>query len=93
MDFALTQEQQLIQESAYKFGQQVILPGLAERDRAHESDPTMLKKLAESGFLGVCMPEKYSGMGADYISLGIVCEEMERRQHSSGRAQRPRWSA
>ncbi len=78
MDFALTQEHQLIQESAYKFGQQVILPGLAERDRAHESDPTMLKQMAESGFLGVCMPEKFGGMGADYISLGIACEEMER---------------
>ena len=78
MDFALTQEHQLIQESAYKFGQQVILPGLAERDRAHESDPTMLKQMAESGFLGVCMPEKCGGMGADYISLGIACEEMER---------------
>lgn len=78
MDFALTQEHQLIQESAYKFGQQVILPGLAERDRAHESDPVMLKQMAESGFLGVCMPEKFGGMGADYISLGIACEEMER---------------
>lgn len=78
MDFALTQEHQLIQESAYKFGQQVILPGLAERDRAHESDPAMLKQMAESGFLGVCMPEKFGGMGADYISLGIACEEMER---------------
>ena len=78
MDFALTQEQELIRESAYKFGQAEILPGLAERDRAHESDPSTLKKLGESGFLGVCMPEKYGGMGADYIGLGLVCEELER---------------
>lgn len=78
MDFALTQEQELIRESAYKFGQAEILPGLAERDRAHESDPSTLKKLGDSGFLGVCMPEKYGGMGADYVSLGLVCEELER---------------
>lgn len=78
MDFALTQEQELIRESAYKFGQNEILPGLAERDREHKSDPAMLKKMGDAGFLGVCMPEKYSGMGADYISLGIVCEELER---------------
>ncbi|MBL8088431.1 MAG: acyl-CoA dehydrogenase family protein [Chthonomonas sp.] len=78
MDFALTQEHELIRESAYEFGQKEILPGLAERDRAHESDPSMLKKMGDAGFLGVCIPAKYGGMGADYIALGIVCEELER---------------
>lgn len=78
MDFALTQEHELIRESAYKFGQTEILPGLAERDREHVSDPTMLKKMGDAGFLGVCLPQHYGGMGADYISLGIVCEELER---------------
>jgi glutaryl-CoA dehydrogenase (non-decarboxylating) len=38
----------------------------------------MLKKMGAAGFLGVCIPAKYGGMGADYISLGIVCEELER---------------
>ncbi len=78
MDFALTQEHEMIRESAYKFGQSEILPGLAARDRAHESDPDTLRKMGESGFLGVCFPEKFGGMGADYISLGIACEELER---------------
>lgn len=78
MDFALTQEQTLIREAAYKFGQTEVLPGLAERDRAHESDPSMLKKMGQAGLLGVSIPQKYGGMGADYISLGLVCEELER---------------
>ncbi|MCG9895033.1 MAG: acyl-CoA dehydrogenase family protein [Fimbriimonadaceae bacterium] len=78
MDFALTQEHEMIREAARKFGEQEILPGLAERDRAHESDPAVLKKMGESGLLGVCIPEKYEGMGADYISLGLACEELER---------------
>lgn len=78
MDFALTQEHELIRESAYKFGQQEVLPGLAERDREHKSDKGMLEKLGSAGFLGVCVPEKFGGMGADYISLGIACEELER---------------
>ncbi len=78
MDFALSQEQLMIQESAYKFGQTEVLPGLAERDREHRSDPAILNKMGEAGFLGVCIPQKYGGMGADYISLGLVCEELER---------------
>jgi len=78
MDFALTQEHELIRESAYKFGQVEVLPGIKDLDRAHQSNPETLKKLGESGFLGVCIPEKYSGMGADYIACGIVCEELER---------------
>ena len=83
MDFALTQEQQLIRESAYKFGQTEILPGLRERDRAAESDRTMLEKLGAAGYLGVCVPEKLGGMGADYIAMGMVCEELERADTSA----------
>jgi len=82
MDFSLTPEHELIRESAHKFGQTVILPGLRERDREAKSDPDVLRKMGEAGFLGVCVPQKYEGMGADYISLGIVCEELERADTS-----------
>lgn len=83
MDFSLSVENEQIRESAYKFGQQAILPGLAERDRNHESDPDVLKKLGEAGWLGVSIPAKYGGMDTDYISLGIVCEELERADTSA----------
>lgn len=78
MDFALTQEHELIRESAYKFGQVEVVPGIKDLDRSHQSNPDTLKKMGESGLLGVCIPEKYNGMGADYIACGIVCEELER---------------
>jgi len=83
MDFALTQEHELIRESAYKFGQTEIVPGLRERDREAKSDRSMLEKMGAAGFLGVCIPQEYGGMGADYISLGIVCEELERADTSA----------
>lgn len=83
MDFALTQEHELIRESAYKFGQTEILPGLKERDRAATSDRSTLERMGSAGFLGVCVPEQYGGMGADYISCGIVCEELERADTSA----------
>ena len=63
---------------AYRFGQEEILPGLAERDRAHESDPAILARMGEAGLLGIGIPAKYGGSDTDYIALGIACEEMER---------------
>lgn len=83
MDFAPTPEHEQIREAAYRFGQSEIVPGLRERDRAAESDPGTLAKMGEAGFLGVCVPERLGGMGADYISLGIVCEEFERADTSA----------
>lgn len=83
MDFSLTPEHELIRESAFKFGQQSLLPGLRERDRNHESDPDVLKKMGEAGMLGVSIPAKYGGSDTDYISLGIVCEELERADTSA----------
>ncbi len=68
---------------ALKFGRQEIVPGLQERDREAKSDRCMLDKMAEAGILGISLPEKYSGSGTDYISLGIVCEELERADSSA----------
>jgi glutaryl-CoA dehydrogenase (non-decarboxylating) len=78
VDFSLSAEHELIRETAYKFGQAEVLPGLRERDRAAQSDRTMLEKMGEAGLLGVSIPEAYGGTGTDYISLGLVCEELER---------------
>lgn len=82
MDFSLSSEHRLIQESSAKFAREVLSQGLAERDRASQSDPDVLKKMGESGFLGTSIPNAYGGSGTDYISLGIVCEEFERSDTS-----------
>lgn len=83
MDFSLSSEHELIRESTHKFGVAEILPDIRERDREARSDRTMLEKMGEAGILGVSIPEKYSGSGTDYISLGIVCEELERADTSA----------
>lgn len=83
MDFSPSQEHDLIRESARKFSQQHIEPTIRERDASHESDPDFLKELAKAGFTGVSIPAKYGGSDTDYISLGIVCEELERGDTSA----------
>lgn len=83
MDFALSQEHELIRESSYKFGQNEILPGLRERDREAKSDRSTLDKMGNAGILGLAIPAKYGGSDTDYISLGIACEELERADTSA----------
>ncbi len=78
MDFQLTAEHELIREMAYKFGQQEVVPDVTARDREAKSDRAMLEKMGAAGILGVSIPEAYGGSGTDYISLGLVCEELER---------------
>src|SRR5471032_406467 len=57
--------------------------GIQERDREAKSDRKTLEKMGEAGILGVSIPQKYGGSGTDYISLGIVCEELERADTSA----------
>lgn len=78
MDFRLTAEHELIREMAYKFGQQEVVPDVTARDREAKSDRAMLEKMGAAGILGVSIPEAYGGSGTDYISLGLICEELER---------------
>jgi alkylation response protein AidB-like acyl-CoA dehydrogenase len=40
-------------------------------------NPEVLPRMADLGILGICLPVKYGGQGFDYISLGLVCEELE----------------
>lgn len=83
MDFALTAEHELIRESAARFAQTVVLPDIQIRDREARSDRSMLDKMGAAGLLGIGVPAAYGGPGADYISLGIVCEELERADSSA----------
>lgn len=83
MDFAQTDEHRQVREMAHQFGIREVLPGLAERDREAKSDRTMLDKMAAGGILGVGIPGIYGGSDVDYISLGIVCEELERADTSA----------
>ncbi len=83
MDFTLTAEHELIRESAYKFGQTEIVPGIRERDRQCEASIDIIHKMGEAGLMGVSIPAKYGGTDTDYISLGLVCEELERADTSA----------
>lgn len=78
MNFEFSEEQKMLRDTVRSFTDKEIMPYIAEWDREGKFDTALLKRLAELGLMGVCIPEAYGGSGMDYNSLAIVCEELER---------------
>jgi glutaryl-CoA dehydrogenase (non-decarboxylating) len=77
MDFNLSDEHRMVQQLVREFAQKEVGPKIKEYDRTQEMPPFILPRMAELGILGICIPIRYGGQGMDYISLGLVCEELE----------------
>jgi alkylation response protein AidB-like acyl-CoA dehydrogenase len=78
VDFQLSDEQQLIRETARSFCARELAPHTAEWDRNEAVDRAVVGKLAELGFLAAALPEEYGGMGLDMVSYTLVVEELGR---------------
>ena len=77
MDFTLTEEHLNAQNMVREFCKKEVAPIIKEADRKQEMNPHILPRMGELGILGICIPQKYGGQGFDYITLGLVCEELE----------------
>jgi alkylation response protein AidB-like acyl-CoA dehydrogenase len=84
MDFALSDDQREIQALARDFAQAEIEPHAGDWDRGHAFPRELIGKLAELGFMGVCVPETYGGGGADFLSYILVLEELSRADAGVG---------
>ncbi|WP_173916776.1 acyl-CoA dehydrogenase family protein [Halobacillus sp. Marseille-Q1614] len=78
MNFEYNDEQALLRKTVRDFTDKEIMPYIGEWDAKGYFNKDLMKKLADLGVMGVCIPEKYGGSGMDYNSLAIVCEELER---------------
>lgn len=76
MDLSLTDEQQLIRETARKFAHQVVRPRADQNAREGRFDPELARQIAEQGYLGAIIPREYGGAGLDYVTYGLVVEEI-----------------
>lgn len=77
IDFELSEEHLALQKTVREFCQNEVAPYIKEWDEKAHFERSILDKMAALGLLGVCIPEQYGGAGFDYISLGLVCEELE----------------
>jgi alkylation response protein AidB-like acyl-CoA dehydrogenase len=79
----LTDEQQLIRETARDFADREIIPRARDNDRNERFDLELVAKIADMGYLGAPVAERYGGRGLDYISYGLVVEEIGRGDSSA----------
>jgi glutaryl-CoA dehydrogenase (non-decarboxylating) len=77
IDFDLTEEHRLLEQSVREWAAREVAPKIRELDREHRFDNNILPQMAQMGLLGCSVPQQYSGAGMDYISLGIISEELE----------------
>jgi glutaryl-CoA dehydrogenase (non-decarboxylating) len=78
MDFSLTDEHRLIQETVRTFVDERVLPVAVENDIEHRLDMSLIEAMAELGILGIVIPEEYGGSGLDFVAEALACEEIER---------------
>ena len=78
IDFELTDEQKLVRETAREFAEKEIQPRVRDNDRNERFDTELVEKMAAMGYLGATIPEEYGGRGIDYITYGLIVEEIGR---------------
>ncbi len=76
VDFALSEDQQLLVGELRRFGAERIRPGAVERERRHEIPADLLAEMGEMGLLGMLIDEQYGGGGADPLTYCLAVEEI-----------------
>src|SRR5438132_8534865 len=82
MDFELSDEQRLIKDTARQFTDREIVDRSRENARNHHFDVELVGKVAAQGYLGAIVPQQYGGAGLDYLSYGLIVEEIGRGDSS-----------
>ncbi|MBI3932630.1 MAG: acyl-CoA dehydrogenase family protein [Acidobacteria bacterium] len=77
ISFELSEEHKSVEKTCRDWAAKTVAPKIHDLDREHRFERGFLKDMAEMGLLGICIPEEHGGAGMDYVSLGLVSEELE----------------
>lgn len=77
-NFGLTENQKMIRQTTRNFAEKEIRPKVDEYEKEGRYPLPEIKKMAELGLVGPLIPQEYGGAGLDYVSYGIICEELAR---------------
>jgi hypothetical protein len=84
MNFELSTEQRELKDRAAEFADREVAPNAADLDREDRVPFETLEKMADAGFMGLCVPEEYGGAGMDFLSYCLLIEELSRADAGVG---------
>lgn len=74
----LSEDERMLGDSVRQFAEQKLAPRVVGAWRDETVDPELFREMGELGLLGVTIPETYGGLGAGYVSYGVIAREVER---------------
>ena len=74
----LSEDERMLRDAAAAFAQDKLAPIVTAANREATVDPSIFAQMGEIGLLGLTVPEEYGGLGASYVTYGLVAREVER---------------
>jgi glutaryl-CoA dehydrogenase len=74
----LSEDERMIEEAAYAYCQDKLLPRVTEAFRHEKTDVAIFREMGELGLLGPSIPSEYGGPGLSYVAYGLIAREVER---------------
>lgn len=78
LDEQLTEQERLTRDTVRQFVDESVLPVIGDAFEKGEYPMEFTRQMAELGLFGLTLPEAYGGSGANYVTYGLVCQELER---------------
>ena len=78
LEAQLTDDERMLRDGARAFAQDKLQPRVLRAYAEEITDPNVFSEMGEAGLLGVTIPEEYGGLGASYVTYGLVAREIER---------------
>ncbi|MDX8536335.1 acyl-CoA dehydrogenase [Mesorhizobium abyssinicae] len=74
----LSEDERMVRDGAAAFAADKLAPRIEEAYLDEQTDPSIFREMGEAGLLGITIPEEYGGLGANYVTYGLVAREVER---------------
>jgi glutaryl-CoA dehydrogenase len=78
LEAQLTDDERMLRDGARAFAQDKLQPRVLRAYAQETIDPNVFPEMGEAGLLGITIPEEYGGLGASYVTYGLVAREIER---------------
>ena len=74
----LAEDERMVRDAAAAYAQDRLMTRVTDAFATETTDPEIFREMGEMGLLGTTIPEAYGGIGAGYVTYGLVAREVER---------------